>query len=111
MIKVKVRTLINSATPLSEFGKEKLPIKVSYRIIKLIREIDKQLGDFENRRTALVEKYKGVSEEKSEEISAEFLKLLDEEVVIDLDPIPTEWLNDVNISPQTLLAIEFLLSE
>jgi flagellar biosynthesis component FlhA len=115
-MKVSNGDIFNAREALQTLMKERLPVKVSYRLAKLAKKVNDQLAIIEEVRQGLVKQY-GEPDEKGENIQilagsknmAPFLtdlnELMGQEVDIDSEIIklPEEGLT---IEPSVLLALD-----
>jgi len=83
--------------------------KLLYRLQKISRKLEKEAEVFDQTRLALVEatseepeegKTRQVSKDKLPEFRAELEKVLEEEVDIDIQPIPAELFGDLDLAGQ-----------
>lgn len=98
-----------------------LPIKISYRLSKLLNFFDKEIITVEKARVELVKKYAGenkdeeggirVAKEHEEEFRTEFEKLLTEEVEFSFEPILIDELGNIKMSPMDLARINKIIKE
>ena len=99
---------------------KELPIKVSFRLYKFMKDCSAEMEILEKSRVQLVEKYaapyedgkeKQVSDENKEEFQKEFGTLLNEEVEIGFELISLEDLGDISISTNDLIPMQKLFKE
>lgn len=126
MIKVTLDVIINSQGPLQTLMAAQLPIAISYRLSRAMRQINEELKEFYATHKVLVEKYgehdsEGkliidkennsipICTEYQELFQSEMAKLLAVEIHIDIQPINILELNNVNISAQELYWLEKFL--
>lgn len=126
MIKVTLDVIINSQGPLQTLMAAQLPIAISYRLSRAMRQINEELKEFYATHKVLVEKYgehdnEGkliidkennsipICTEYQELFQSEMAKLLAVEIHIDIEPINILELNNVNISAQELYWLEKFL--
>ena len=97
-----------------------LPIRISYRLSKLLNFFDKEIMTVENARRGLVKKYASdnkdeegmrVAKEHEEEFRVEFEKLLTEEVEFAFEPISIDELGNIKMSPMDLVRINKIIKE
>jgi hypothetical protein len=121
-ITVKLGILKAIEEPLIKLVKLELPIKTSYKLSKILKKIGQELADLEEERVKLVKKYGDQDDEaqsiqvtdpaKYEEFAKEFGELLQEEITLEIDPIPIDMLGDsVTFSPAELAALEMLFTD
>jgi len=116
-MKVKLSDVYVSVPVLTKLLDLELPINVSYKVMKLVNNLNTELKNIEEQRVKLVKKYSNneqntVTEEKKQEFLNEFSVLLNEEIEVDWNPVPTETLgNDLKLSVNDLGKIAYLFSE
>ena len=126
-MKFKLKEVFSLTRSLPILTDKELPIKVSYRLVKLLRQCSMEMESMEKARVKLVDKYaetpeeheaspdkdKGikVAEEKMPDFQKEFGVLLDEEVEIDFEPILIDELGDISLSAKDLLPLQIILKE
>lgn len=94
-------------------GKD-LPIKSAWKLNKLIKAFDKELGEIEEFRVGLVQKLGEADEEgnvqvpedKMEQFIIEFNELLMTEIEVDFEAIDIDSLGDIQISAKDLLPLD-----
>ena len=95
---------------------------VSFKIGRLVRELDKELKLFEKEREKLIEKYaekdddgnliftgKNVKILDTIQFNKEMEELLSNELNINAEKIDIEVFNDVEISPEQAMILEYIL--
>lgn len=106
MIQQGLMTLVN----------QQLPVKLSYKLGKLIKIVDDEVQEIENKRIELVKKY-GVKNEEDNTIKVpddkqdgfmqEYTDLLNLEIDVTFEPISiSELPDDLKITPQQLIYLE-----
>ena len=130
---MKLATIINSQEALKNLTQLKLPVKVSYKISKLINLMIPELKVFDEAKLQLVKKLGLPAENTSivngepqewqvlpknmEEFQKDLTTLIEQEVDLGftadkpLEKISLESLGDVSIAPQDLINLEWLISE
>ena len=126
MIKVSFDVIINSQRPLQTLMAAQLPIAISYRLSRAVKQINAELKEFYASHKILLEKY-GEHDEQGQLIidrennsipinseyqaifQEEMSKLLAVEISIDIEPINLLELTNVNISAQELYWLEKFL--
>lgn len=98
-----------------------LPIKLSYKLGKLVKIVDEEIQEIENRRIELVKKYgvedkeKGtikVSDENQDHFMKEYSELLDLDVNLDFEQVDINQLpDDIKISPQQLIFLDKIIKQ
>ena len=108
---------------LTKLTDKELPVRISYRLLKLLKGCSSEMETLEKARIKLVEKYKDdpkegdkegdikVSDKNKEKFQEEFTTLLNEEVEIDFVPISIEDLGDISLSANDLLPLQKIISE
>ena len=125
MIKITMNELLNVIPVLRELSTKSFKGATTFKIARLIRELDKETALFEESRQKLAEKY-GVrkedgsldimedgtvklQEDKVQECNEEILNLLTTEVEINADKIAVEAFEDIEISPSQVIAMDALI--
>ena len=105
---------------LQKLTNKELPIKVSFRLYKFLKDSSSEMEILEKSRVKLVEKFAEpkeegkemkVADDKKDEFQAEFTSLLSEEVEIPFDPISIEDLGDISISTNDLIPMQKIFKE
>lgn len=97
---------------------------VSFKIGRLVRELDKELKLFEKERERLIEKYaekdgngnliftgKNVKILDISSFNKEIQELLDNRLEINAEKIDIEVFNDIKISPEQAMILEYIIKE
>lgn len=128
MLKITNRELESKVNILRNLSNMKLPVKVSYAIAKNIKEIDRELNILLDEKMKLIKEYALKDEngnpkvkngkylfndEEKEECNSKYAELLEIEVELKLMEINTEDLinSDVELTPNDLIQLEFMLKE
>lgn len=117
-MKIKLSQIINSKEALEELIKKELPIKISYRIQKVIRVIEPEYSSYDSvRHKLIVEKYGEenpkdsgswkVKDENTSVFYKELEELLSEE--IDIDVLKIKLPDDITITPSHLYLLSWLV--
>lgn len=121
MIKVTINEILNVIPILQELINKPFKGNITFKIARLIRELEKENFLFEESRLKLANKYgmknqKGelnisegvikLQEDKIEECNEELTNLLLTEVEINAEPLPIEVFNDIEISPMQAVTLE-----
>lgn len=109
---ITIAQIKNAEPVLTKLFNEKLPVKISFRINKIINSITKDLENFETFRMKLFEKYGEIQNDSTRMIKPEhqeaFLQeinsLLREEVELPDVKLGLEELGDIQITPAELSA-------
>jgi hypothetical protein len=125
MIKITMNDLLNVIPVLRELSNKPFKGATTFKIARLMRELDKETTLFEEARQSLAEKY-GVrkedgsldtledgtiklQEDKIQECNEEMMNLLTTEIEINADKITVEAFDDIEISPSQAIAIDALI--
>jgi hypothetical protein len=118
---LKLIQIYNAKMPLEKFLKQNLPIKTSFKLLKLRNKIDSEFEQIEKQRIELVNKYtkddtseeKKVPVEKQQEFFKEWLDFLNSETIefdfkkIDIDELS----DDILMTPEELSLISFIFDD
>ncbi len=125
-MKFKLAELKPFSEGLTEILEIELPIKPSYWLGKLLRQVESELKAFEDARVKLIVKHSTEKDDKGnpkvdettnrymvdeEAFGKEFMELCEEEVDIEFKPIKLEALGDVKLKPITMAKLERILEE
>jgi hypothetical protein len=122
MIKTTINEILNVTPVLRELAVKPFKGAMTFKIARLIRELDKETALFEESRTKLAEKY-GVRNESGElevseegtiklqedrinECNEELTNLLLTDVEINADVLPASAFDEIEISPIQAIALE-----
>ena len=122
MIKTTIKEILNVTPVLRELAVKPFKGAMTFKIARLIRELDKETALFEESRTKLAEEY-GVRNENGEldvseegtiklqeglinECNEELTNLLLTEVEINADALPASAFDEIEISPIQAIALE-----
>lgn len=126
MIKLTINDLLNVIPILRELANKPFKGAITFKIARLIRELNKEATLFEESRRTLIEKY-GVRkedgsfevledgtiklrEDQIQECSEEMNTLLNTEIEINADKIPAETFDNIEISPSQIIVLESLVN-
>lgn len=121
MIKIKLGSLDGIMVSLKNVVSKDIPIKVSYRLSKLIKQIEDEYKTFTIQRNKIIEKY-GEKDEKNnlvkasdhsiaikpglvDECKKDFDELNSIECEIDFSPVSIELLGDIQVKPQDFFVL------
>lgn len=119
---LKLIEIYNAKLPLEKFLRQNLPIKTSFKLLKLRNKIDSEFELIEKQRIELVNKYdtetkegseKRVPADKQQEFFKEWLDFLNSETVkfdfkkIDIDELS----EDILMTPEELSLITFIFDD
>lgn len=122
MIKTTINEILNATPVLRELAVKPFKGAMTFKIARLIRELDKETALFEESRSKLAEKY-GVrnedgeldisaegniklQEDKINECNEELSNLLLTEVEINADALPVNAFDDIEIFPVQAIALD-----
>lgn len=125
MITITVDELLTITPVLRELSTKTFKGITTFKIARLIRELDKEITLFEESRQKLAEKYGArkedgslevmedgtvkLQEDKIQECNEELINLLATEIEINADKITIEAFDDIEISPSQAIAIDALV--
>jgi hypothetical protein len=117
--------LLNVIPVLRELSTKSFKGATTFKIARLVRELDKETALFEESRQKLAEKYGArkedgsldimedgtvkLQEDKIQECNEEILNLLTTEIEINADKIAVEAFEDIEISPSQVIAMDALI--
>jgi hypothetical protein len=113
-MKFQLGEIRNMKDPMIALLDKELPIKAAWKLNKLVKAFDKELGEIEDFRVKLVQKLGNedeegnvqVPEEKMESFVTEFNELLMTEIEVDFDAIDIDTLGEIQVSAKELLALD-----
>lgn len=110
---MKLQTIVNEVDSINALQEIKLPVKVSYRIKRLVDKITPILKNYNEQRNELVKKF-GEEDEKTQtwnvkkenltEFYEELQKLLDVEETLEFEKIKIDELAGIQIEAKLLLS-------
>jgi len=100
--------------PLTVLIEKQIPIKAAWKLNRLIKSFDKELGEIEEFRVNLVQKLGDTGEDGNIQVPKdkmsifveEFNELLSQEVDIEFDPIDIDVFGDVSLSAKDMLLLD-----
>ena len=100
--------------PLITLLDKEIPIKAAWKLNRLIKGFDKELGEIEEFRISLVQKLGeagedgnvSVPQEKMEQFVTEFNELLNQEVAIEYEAIDIDVFGDVTVAAKDMMVLE-----
>lgn len=108
-MKVKAEILLQAVPILKNLDMMEMKLSVAHKMKKIIQEAQIAIEDVEARRIKLAETYGTLNEDKSkyefeegqhELFADELKKIFDEEIDLDIKPIPVELVDEhINIAP------------
>lgn len=124
MIKITVEELLNIAPILRDLSNKPFKGSITFKIARLMRELDREISLFEEARKSVIEKYgvKGedgsliffennsiqIQEDKLQECNEEMKNLLITEIEINAEKISIEAFDDIEITPSQAIVLEIL---
>jgi hypothetical protein len=112
-MEVQIKDLLSANESLRLIAKKELPVKCSYRLMRLANKISSELKVFNTNRLELLKKYgekvKGgfkIKPENSENFEKDIETLLDEKLNLDVEPILLEVFGDIKTSLGDMLGLD-----
>jgi hypothetical protein len=108
---IKLEQIINGVESLKELQEVKLPVKISYRIARLVVKLQPELTVYENKRNELIKElgteqengdFKITDPEKLKTFTEKMKELWDMEVEIDWELLKIDDLGDIVVAPKLL---------
>jgi hypothetical protein len=104
--------------PLTVLLDKALPIKAAWKLNRLIKGLDKELGEIEEFRISLVQKLGAegedgnvqVPQDKMEQFVTEFNELLQTEVEVEYDAIDVDVFGDIQMTAKDMMVLEKLFA-
>lgn len=110
-MKVKLSQIVNSIEQFKSLQQIKLPIKIAYKIARLVNKLQPEIDTFDKKRNELImelgtkneDETTSVKPDKLKEFTEKYNELLDIDVEIDwFTPIKIEELGDISIEVKNL---------
>ena len=127
MIRVNLNEILNASDTFSKIMEQSFKGSLAFKIARLARELNKEVETFNAERQKLLNKYcvktddgnfdmdengnLKLKPETIQEFNEEFNALLETEVEVNADKLPMEKIDDFNITPQQMLALEKFFEE
>jgi len=124
-MKIKNEALVNSVQVLRKLNNAELPVRVSYKLAKNIKSIEKELNIYEEEKQKFINKYCEKDDEGNNKINEDgtikiidtekwnkdIKELLDIEAEINMEKINIDELgkSDFKITPSELSLIEYMI--
>lgn len=122
-MKITNNQMVNSIPNLKTLSQKQLPIQVSYKIAKNIRNIEQDLAIYERERQKLVDRYAEKDTEGKPKVNdngnyvikdklnwnKDILELLNFETDVEIEKIDIKELDGVEISPGELMTIDYMI--
>ena len=120
-LKIKVSLLVTAVGILKTIDLTKMKLSTSYKVRQVLSNSELAIQDFESRRKSLAEEhgslnkagthYEWENEEDKESFQKGMTELMNDEIDIDIKPIPYELLdNYINIEPGNIPFVEWFIS-
>lgn len=112
---VEIKAMMES---LFKISKQNLPVRISYKISKLIKKLSDEWNFFEGHRQQLIKKYcneenkekiDDISPVKKEEFYTELNDLLEEGVEVDFALIKLSEIEQISLSPLDMIRLEKII--
>lgn len=118
-MQIKLKQLIETTPAVRELLNQPLPAATAFRLSRVGKSIESELASYEEARKALCERCGKVSADGSryditdrETFDKEMSELQDAPVELNAEPLPLAALgNDARISPASLMALDWLITE
>ncbi len=120
-MKVKAQTLVQAVPLLQKLDFMDMKLSTAHKLRKILKEAQEAISDFEQRRIALAQEHGELNEEKTkyefktdemqEQFQNKLQALLDEDLELDIKPIPIELVDDhINVAPAGVELLEWAVS-
>ncbi len=118
-MKFRLGQIQDMKEPLGRLTNEQLPLKLAFRLNKLVRNMDTNLTEIEEARVGLVKKL-GVEnaeggieipKDKIPQFQNEFVELMNEEVEIDFTPFNIDDFANAKVTTQDMLKMSIIFEE
>ena len=121
-MQITLYELKNLEEPLSRLINQRLPIKVAYRLSKMLTKVTKELSTLETHRQALIKEFGDVSEdgqsiaitdpEKLKLFQEQFMELLQENIELNYEPVSIQLISDdVDLTVQDIALLSPLFTD
>ncbi len=118
-MKVSLGEIYMSASVMNKLIDVSLPAKLSFRLVRVMRDLNDALKHLEEERTKLIKKYGNdsgdgnitVSEEQKEQFLQEFNDLLSEEIEINWEQIDPDSMGNTPLTVGDIAKISFLFKQ
>ena len=125
MIKITINELLNVVPVLQELSNKTFKGSTTFKIARLVRELDKEMVLFEQARQKIAETYGKrkddgsleiledgtikLQEDKIQECNNELVSLLNNEIEINAAKIPVSAFDDIELTPAQAVVIDSLI--
>ena len=116
-MKISIKDVVNNVKNLKALQEVKFPVKISYRIMRIINRLQPILTAYEAKRNELVKEFgdepdkegniKVTNPEKLKLFSEKLLELLDTYEDVEFEKIKIEDLDDVKVEPKLIIPFIF----
>jgi hypothetical protein len=114
-MKIALHEIVNSVEPIRELQKVDFPVKISYKIKRLVDKLNPILETYNTKKNDLIKEYGTETDGKLGVTDPEKLPLFLEkhnelvtvEEEVDFEPIKIEELGDVKVAPEKLVSFMF----
>jgi len=118
-MQVKLSEVYNSIESLNKLSEMQLPLPISYKLVKLLKQLSNEIEAIEKLRQKLIKKHGKedetgnitVTEENKQEFLNEFSALLNTKINIDFDPIPLDSIKDITMSITDMSRLDFIFKD
>jgi hypothetical protein len=115
-MKVKLIDIYSSVGSLNKLIDEPLPAKISFKLMKLLNQLNQEVKLIEDQRTKLIKKFAGeegntVKDENKDQFIKELTEILEESVDISWEPVSIDALGDIKMSVLELSKVQYLFVE
>jgi len=118
-MKLKLGEIQDMKDPLGRLTNEQLPMKIAFKLNKLVRSFDENLQAIEEERVKLVKSLGKmddngslqVPKENMEEFQKQYVELMVEEVEVSFEPFDLEDFSNAKITTQDMLKLDKLFKE
>lgn len=112
-MQMKLGEILEMKDPMVRLSNEKLPLKLAFKLAKVIKAIDEHLSSVNEVRQKLFTKLAVekdgqmvVPDDKVQEFNEEWSELLNSDVDVDFEPISLDDLPEVELTAQDMLKLE-----
>ena len=115
-MRIKLLDIVSNIENLKQLQEIKLPVKVSYRLMRLMNKFQSELETYEVKRTQLVKEFGDINKDgllqvtnpkKLAEFNIQFQELLKIEVDVEFNKIKIDELGDIKVESKLLIDFIF----
>lgn len=118
-MQVKLSQIYNSIEALNRLSEMALPVSISYKLVKLIKQLSNEVDSLEKLREKLIKKHGKpdetgnitVSDENKQEFLNEFTTLLNTKITLDFEPISLDSIKDLTMSVSDMGRLDFIFKD